>query len=443
MPTRRRSEAALGQMFYDTASTPVRGLNCTEMYSKVLSSGYYNGSGKYSGLLGMLQRDEIDYAFQIVRTDAIIDDNIYAGPAVYSGSSYIISKTLKFKNVNIEVADVVRHFTMVAWEYLGIICFVVSVVSSFMYATLSRKTSTVRDVALVGSKQVWNYFEILTAQGMVARDHVSTSIAWVVTSLGTFIIVSGYLLNFMSCDQVAQEPQPLIDSLEAQLSPNFRHVGPTVFNNFFLYQKLIKPEPGTQLYVLAQLIKEKGKFIDAEASAKKGSLDNMYRLIDEIDRGKKTMISESVFWDLISHRVLCASSSTKVIDVIVSQPFNEGVLTYFFNKRLPGEVIRYLDYHARNAVELGVTNQRVVSSASYMIASYFNDNYDTMRCYTGLRDDEMDSLEFVDAGIPAYKSTFFYCVCALAVSFSALVVEMSSQWMSSGRIQPMFEQRHS
>ncbi|KAI1290908.1 hypothetical protein HDE_07834 [Halotydeus destructor] len=382
----------------------------------------------------------MDYAFQVVRTDAIVDDNIYVGPAVHSGSANIMSKTPRFKMVSVQVADVVRHFKMADWGNLGIICFLVFGVSSFMYATLSRETPTVRDVALAAGKQVWNYFEILTAQGTVARDHVSTTIVWMVMSLGTFVIVSGYLLNFMSCDQVAKEPVPLIDSLEAQLSPKFRHVGPTLFKNFFLYQKLVQPEPGTQLSLLAQLIEENGEYVDAEATDQ-NSTDGKYRLLDELDRGEKTMISESIFWDSFSHRFLCAMNSTKANDVFESEPFNEGVLAYFFNKRLPVDVIRYLDYHARNAAELGVTKQRVVSATSFAIASYLNDNYAMLRCCTGLKDDESDSI-FIDAGISSYKSTFDYFACALVVSLVALVAEMSSQLMPSRRIQPMFERAH-
>ncbi|KAI1290801.1 Hepatic triacylglycerol lipase [Halotydeus destructor] len=384
-----------------------------------------------------------DYAFQLVRTDAIVDGNIYVGPAVYTGSASIVSKTPRYKVLDIEVTDVLQQFRMVTWAYLGIITLIVIGVCSFTYLALLRITSTEHKASLVWIKPAWAFWEILISQETFQCDFVSTGMTLMVAAVGTFFIITGYLLNFMSSDQVAKQPLPLIDSLEAQLSPRFREVIPTTYTNFFLYQKLLKSKPGTQLYDLDQLIQEKGSYIDAEDNANNPEVSQkrIIDLLDEIDRGKKTIISETVFWDLISIQMLCAINATKVIDVTVSETFNEGVLTFFFNKRLPVNMIRYLDYHARNSLEFSLTTERLVRLGYFTMEKFLENSYNTMRCYKRLRDAELDSVEFLDAGMKTYKYTFVYCACALAISSIALVMEMLGHHTARCQMQTRSEGR--
>ncbi|KAI1290768.1 hypothetical protein HDE_07829 [Halotydeus destructor] len=335
-----------------------------------------------------------DYAFQLVRTDAIFDDNIYVGPAVYTGSANIVSKTSRYRVFDIEITDIVKQFHVVTWAYLGIITLIVIVVCSCMYLALLSTTLTEHKASLVWIKPTWAFWETLVSQETFQYDFVSTGMTFMLATVGTFVVITGYLLNFMSSDQVAKQPLPLIDSLEAQLSTRFRDVIPTTYTNFFLYQKLLKSTPGTELYDLDQLIKQKGSYIDAENNAKNPlvSQQRMFDWLDEIDRGKRTIISETVFWDLLSIQLLCAINATKVIDVTVSETFNEGVLTFFFNKRLPADMIRYLDYNARNSLEFSVTTERFEKIGYNLIEKYFENRYNTMRCYKRLRDAELDNL---------------------------------------------------
>ncbi|KAI1290899.1 hypothetical protein HDE_07830 [Halotydeus destructor] len=442
--TRNRNQDAIGQRFYELSSAPVRGLNCSESYKNILNSGIYDENGNYSGLLGILQRDEADYAFQLVRTDAIVDDNIYVGPAIYSGSASIVSKTARYRILDIEVTDVVRQFHAVTWAYLGIIAFTIMAACSLMYLALTKNELTRLQTAEVWKKPAWTFWEILISQVNFKYDYGCTSATRLVAAIGVFVVISSYLLNFMSCDQVTKQPLPLIDSLEAQLSHRFRSVVPTSYTNFFLYQKLLKSEPGTQLYDLDQLIREKGTYLDAEAYSKTPEKIQalVLGLLDDIDRGNRTIISETVFWDLISIQMLCALDSTKLIDVTVSEPLNEGVLTFFFNKRLPADVIRYLDYHARNSVEFSVTVQRVISAGNYLIEKYFVDDLDTMRCYKRLKDAELDNLEFFNARIKTYKDTIIYCAWTLATSFVVLVAEILGRNLVESRRQPKFERKY-
>ncbi|KAI1290879.1 hypothetical protein HDE_07831 [Halotydeus destructor] len=402
MNLENRKESPLGQLVYDLSLTPIRNLNWTEEYTQ-----------------------EADYALQVVRTDAVIDDTIYVGPALYSGSSYIISKTLKYRQDDLDITDVFTKFTHIAWAYLALICCTVTIVCSFIYVAFSSETWTLKKATRSCASAAWKFVEMLTAQHSFLLNHVSTSIALITASMGIFFIVSGYFVNILSCDRVAKQPLPVINSLEAQLSPEFSNIGPSAFTNFYLYQKLIKPQRGSDLYHLADLIKKKGFFIDADREMQETVKSNkkIVILIDDMEDSKRSIISESMFWDLVTKRMLCAVNSSKISGVTVSEPFNEGVLTYFFNNRLPSSVKRYVDYHARTSVEFAVTPERVKEIAIYLMKLLLNHNFGTMRCYKELQDSDLDDMQYQNASIEPYTNTFWLSAYALVISTIVLVTE--------------------
>ncbi|KAI1290920.1 hypothetical protein HDE_07839 [Halotydeus destructor] len=370
----------------------------------------------------MIQRNETDYAFQVVRTDAIVGDSIYVGPAIYSGSSSIISKTPLFNYENdVQITQVVSHFNKIAWLYLVIICSLITIICICMYIVLSNDELTPEKVAHISRKPIWRWLEILSCQQSISFDTASTSITWLATSFGCFVVVSGYLLSFMSCDQVAKQPLLYIDTLEALLSPEFR-ISPTAFTNFFVYQELMDPKNGSKMYHLAELIREKDGFLNAEEAMKDFGRTSMlmFDLIGHIDRAEKTLVLESLFWSLLWFRLFCGLDPVKASEMIVSEPFNEGVLTYFFNKRLPADVLRYMDYHGRNAAEFSLTAEAMKSLSDYIISDMLNSNFNTMRCFKELKDNELYDSKFDDATLEPYRSTFQSFIWALC--FSTLVL---------------------
>ncbi|KAI1290813.1 hypothetical protein HDE_07835 [Halotydeus destructor] len=379
LPTRNRSTNPLARIFYDISTTPVRGLNWTEIYSDSLTTGFYDEQKRYSGFLGQIQRNETDYAFQVVRTDAIVSDSIYVGPAIYSGASHIISKTEMFNYYDdVQLTDVVRNFKTIAWLYLVILCLLIN-----------------------------------------------------------FICISMYLV--LSSDKVARQPRPYINTVEALLSPEFR-IPPTVFTNYFIYQELINPKNGSQMYHLAELIKENNGFVNAEKAMNDFSQTSklMFDVIGHIDRGEKTLVIESLFWNLIRFRLLCGLDPAKASEMIVSEPFDEGVLTYFFNKRLPAGVVRYMDYHGRNAAEFSLTAEALKSLADYVISALLNSNFNTLRCFKKLKDNELYDLKFDDATLEPYRSTFQSFLWALCFSTLVLVADQLFHMITGGKIKERF-----
>ncbi|KAI1290921.1 hypothetical protein HDE_07838 [Halotydeus destructor] len=184
----------------------------------------------------------------------------------------------------------------------------------------------------------------------------------------------------------------------------------------------MNPKTGSKMYHLAELIKEKNGFVNAENAMKDFSQTSMlmFNLIGNIDRGEKTLVTESLFWNLLWFREFCGLNPVKASEMIVSEPFDEGVLTYFFNKRLPADVIRYMDYHGRNAVEFSLITEAVKSLADYIISALLNNNFNTLRCFKKLKDNELYDLKFNDATLEPYRSTFQSFIWAL--SFSTLVL---------------------
>ncbi|KAI1290812.1 hypothetical protein HDE_07832 [Halotydeus destructor] len=176
---------------------------------------------------------------------------------------------------------------------------------------------------------------------------------------------------------------------------------------------------------LSSLFEKKGLYMNSDSIAQVPTevARAVSGLFKNINSGEQTLILESVFWNLMWNRLFCSLTPSLASGLIVSQPFDEGVLAFFFNKRLPADVIRYLEYRARNAVEISVTAKAISALSEHIATLYVVDDYTALRCFTQLKASQLDQLTFDDATLQPYRSTFQSLSSALGFSLLVFIAE--------------------
>lgn len=79
-------------------------------------------------------------------------------------------------------------------------------------------------------------------------------VAWLFLCFGVFVIVTGYLANFISTDSMTSYRPRNIENLEDQLSSDFQLVRPMILGNLPFYSVLKEVKEGTLFHRLFKLL---------------------------------------------------------------------------------------------------------------------------------------------------------------------------------------------
>ena len=86
------------------------------------SPGVRQPNGSYTGMLGFVQRNEVDAALTMVRSDCIDGDSFYLGPAVASADALILGTAMvKAAEVQTQTTDIVDIAQPVVYMDLAVI----------------------------------------------------------------------------------------------------------------------------------------------------------------------------------------------------------------------------------------------------------------------------------------------------------------------------------
>ena len=114
----------------------VKKLNCTFIRSKGDDFGYPMENGSYTGLIGMVQRQESDVMLVAVRPDSLPYEPALIGPMVLEADAAIISGKSKKNRVTREILEFVSDVDPLVYAYFGIsiivfsVCYTLSIVLS-------------------------------------------------------------------------------------------------------------------------------------------------------------------------------------------------------------------------------------------------------------------------------------------------------------------------
>ena len=108
-------------------------INCTIIGSDYVESGYPFPNASYTGLIGMMQRRELDLAFLAARPDSLPHEPVLIGPMVLEADAALITAKSGQKPINRELLELVNDVDFLVYGYLLIIIVIFCI--SYMITT--------------------------------------------------------------------------------------------------------------------------------------------------------------------------------------------------------------------------------------------------------------------------------------------------------------------
>ena len=321
--------------------------------------------GNYSGMIGVIQRDEADCGAHMVRSDSMPFEPVRVGPPLLPSDIAIISMTADANETVVDVLNVVDGVDQLTYRLAAVVATLVVIWFVGLRHRLSRWTSS----RLLGT--VWpqtvlilcQMFQLVVDQEDLRLKSNRRRILWHHCVLFGYVAVFGYFLSLMSTDLVVSYPPPIIDSIDDHLSQHFNHVEPFVMKDmdyFLLMQQAPRATPIGRLYAQAMTNKDHNIYSVNVGNPTK-TMGDLFRSIHQFQQGHRTILLQDMFAQKVGKLYVCLWTAMHSPDAepscnrfhIARETFGHGLLGAFWSKRLKGPIRAYLEYRYRTALEMG------------------------------------------------------------------------------------------
>ena len=222
----------------------IKKLNCTMFQSKGDDFGYPLDNGSYTGLIGIVQRQESDVMIIAVRPDSLPHEPALIGPMMLEADAAIISGKPKQHHVSREILDLVKDIDPLVHTYFIISIIVFS--ACYTMSILLCKENETEDwdpltVEKYFFKSIWESCAAVLDEEQFSPETYSSRILASLFTLSLFFGIYGMFLNKVGADLIRRNGPPNIDSIDYFLN-NITHTKPVIINNLYL-SNLLKNEP--------------------------------------------------------------------------------------------------------------------------------------------------------------------------------------------------------
>ncbi|KAI1309105.1 hypothetical protein HDE_00333 [Halotydeus destructor] len=333
------------------------GLNCSEIVIDKYEMGIRDSEGNYSGFLGMIQRQEVDFAPAQSRLDCLGDSSLrvlaVSGSAevrIFSKKVIHVNKTAGHFEPMLETLSLVDHWSF--FSLLASVLAVAMVISLANSLTAAKKKAQPELRVNYYFQTLWSSFELLVNQGKSSYVSAVPRLLWLSLTLGLFVIVSGIFLNTLSTEQVAQREPDQIDTMD-DLLHKFRWQKPTIMSHLFTNSLRYLTKNGSQEHELFEMIKsDKDNTYNTSVSYNIAEEKNQITFEKYFDEGGRYMLLENAFWFPTE---VCSFVPQIYKEAHISKKaILDGILVTLFNNNSDPRLIRFMSYRLENKLEFGI-----------------------------------------------------------------------------------------
>ncbi|KAI1296582.1 hypothetical protein HDE_04971 [Halotydeus destructor] len=340
--------------------------SCTEVATSDVSSGEVDVYGNYTGTVGMIQRAEVDYAFTSrMRLDCLVSDSIGV-LATYSEADVRIVSPILNRVVEADRFEPITE-TLVLFDgyfYLALCLTIVAVAICMAIGTADRNRIQPSVEQLVGQTMqcLWCIFEVFVNQGKLSHRSLPLRLVWLLLTIGAFIIISGFFINMLRTEKVAQRSPQQLETIEDILDPTFESSKPTIVTDAFTYvlRRLVKK--GTREERLFRKIgTDKDNLYSLNLSANNSDLAantqaNFFLAIHAaMESRNRYLLLEDVLWKSL-RPVLCCSMP----DAFEHSHFSKatllgGLIILPYRKSTDYRLKTFMEHRLKNHFEFGLS----------------------------------------------------------------------------------------
>ncbi|KAI1309110.1 hypothetical protein HDE_00336 [Halotydeus destructor] len=346
---------------------PTHGLNCSEITVDGITMGHSDPVGNYDGLLGMIQRQEVDCALALTRLDCLGTSSLRVLAVAGSAEVRILSKKVTIGNQSLEHFEPLLD-TMSLVDNWALVTLLASVVSVAMVITLAHNLAAVdKGIKAFQGRFVntlWAAFELVVSQGKFNYVTAVQKLTWLTLTAGLFIIISGIFLNLVSTEQVAQREADQVDTFD-DLFGNFKWLEPSILANYFTNGLRDLTRNGSRESELFQRIKSDDKnTYTLELNAQSGQEPTFLAAQKFLAEGGRYLLFEDILW---KPDVLC-NMLPKIFDSLhmSKDTILDGILVFVYNSNSDSRLIKYMSFRLSNKLEFGLHDQQVLQSTEIL-----------------------------------------------------------------------------
>lgn len=395
-------------------------LNCSMVYVKYSTPGKPNENGSYDGLIGIVQRDEVDLAWFLIRPDSLPFEPVKFTPPATSADIVIISR----KNSSLPVTHELTHFLAfdgIIYVYILItIMFIFSIIYIWVEAFVEENTFDLKKKFIEYIETNIKIIQLFIGQDDLSPNTVTGIVLAFSVCLFIQIFIYGILMSTVGADLVVQITPPRIESLDDLLNSE---ITPVIFKKLFLLNILkASPSSGKMNKLFDKIMKNPNESLfDINVNDVSEMMPRFLSLAAEIDQSKKAiMIPNSVVETFMIFG--CTLFPQKVENTHAGYDlFAAGTLSGVMSKKIDPYLEKVLQFQTRNTLELGVVVGGIKTFKSDLHQSFpqLERRYDVamIKCVEGIIDAE--ETVFSPFSLKDFSSLF---ICYFFICFVIFVI---------------------
>ncbi|KAI1285959.1 hypothetical protein HDE_11377 [Halotydeus destructor] len=353
------------RLFHEMTSYGTANLNCTEVVTSDVRSGEPDQYGNYSGVVGMVQSGEVDFAYMYMRLDCLNSDTLGVMAPIYAAGVRIVSPILDHGDSQDNVlptsaSDTFEPFldtlTLVDGPSYCLICVAILTVAMVISFENGRMLPR-RQLVTVFTGSLWNVFQLMVSQGKFRHKTVLLQSLWLVLTVGLFVIISGLFLNLLRTEKVAQRNPDQIETIDDINGTKFDRFEPKLIPNAFTYALRHQVKQGTKEgQIFKKVLKRKDNLVPLVSSN-----SNIIQFLYESMRTKDSyLLLEDLFWSP-AKLMLCFVKPGNAIKVHTSRAtVLDGILIVPFRPSVHLGFKLYVEHRLKNMFEMGLSGARVL-----------------------------------------------------------------------------------
>ncbi|KAI1294198.1 hypothetical protein HDE_06160 [Halotydeus destructor] len=396
------------------------------------SSGYADQYGNYSGLVGILQRKEADFAVHMVLLGGLKGEPVKHDIIRTAADLHIYSSKGVVDSRHTDLLDAIDAFDLTTLSYFLALLHLVCAILAFAVTLPSLRWlwSTYR-------KGFWKCFGLMVDQEDYKLKPWSSRLLWLHLSAAIFVAVVGYFLSLVSADSIAEIPPRLIERYDDIFSSHFNRTLFHIFSNFFFYDYLKQSPPGSKLAKLTSKLESDSKgckvwYECAIANFGDGSYQDLTTFLQRCSRGRSALMFTRQGVDHGGAILACRMVPDLMVAMHRSrEKVATGSLTTFHRHGLDDRVERYVRNRMHRYIDTGlhlaVFGQLMEGIADETMGPRIS-SYD--KCRDGYVE-RPDHAIFATMG--SLRKTFISCATSLALSVLSIFLEYVSRTIARRR----------
>lgn len=411
----------------ETAGRWIAKANCSIKWLDTRGLGKPDANGSYDGMIGEIQRNIIDTAWVLLRTDSLpFEPGKLTVPLLSADVGLVSFAQGDEKELKKDVTSFLE-LELSVWIYtlVGLFFFI----SLFLVLDGRPRRNRFKPHKFLASylRNCFTMFILLLDQAQFTPRRLFGFVLAFTASAFVVFAVTGILRNTVGANLIVMRSPPTIDSLDDLFGSK---VTPLLFTDFYEHQAIRKAVPGTRLYKLQQFIEK--RHLEPNAKAFIDGFEEKERnyLAEKMRADGSPLILSTAFTSHF-HYIICFAKGSKNFGHFKrfhhsSETFAAGTMTGLLSNKIHPYAEKILSYLFITILE---TNQ--MAAATQAIIPQIPDfvNYDgirynvqTLKCIDKIHDDGRE--RFAAFSLDNMAGVFILWSLSLTLGSVGLIIEI-------------------